>query len=46
MLKTTSSKSSLIFAFPNIAKGVNRIVLGNQKNAENKLQLKIYYISY
>lgn len=46
MMKTTSSKSSLIFTFPNIAKGVNRIVLGNQKNAENKLQLKIYYISY
>lgn len=46
MLKTTSSKSSLIFAFPNIAKGVNRIILGNQKNVENKLQLKIYYISY
>ncbi|MBP6759303.1 MAG: DUF4270 family protein [Flavobacterium sp.] len=46
MMKTTSSKSSLIFAFPNIAKGVNRIVLGNQKNTENKLQLKIYYISY
>lgn len=46
MLKTTSSKSSLIFTFPNITKGVNRIVLGNQKNAENKLQLKIYYISY
>lgn len=46
MMKTTSSKSSLIFTFPNIAKGVNRIVLGNQKNPENKLQLKIYYISY
>ena len=46
MMKTNGSKSSLIFTFPNIAKGVNRIVLGNQKNAENKLQLKIYYISY
>jgi len=46
MLKTSSSKSSLIFTFPNITKGVNRIVLGNQKNTENKLQLKIYYISY
>lgn len=46
MMKTTNSKSSLVFTFPNIAKGVNRIVLGNQKNAENKLQLKIYYISY
>lgn len=46
MLKTSGTKSSLIFTFPNIAKGVNRIVLGNQKNTENKLQLKIYYISY
>lgn len=46
MMKTSGTKSSLIFTFPNIAKGVNRIVLGNQKNSENKLQLKIYYISY
>lgn len=46
MLKTTGAKSTLILAFPNISKGVNRIVLGNQKNAENKLKLKIYYISY
>jgi hypothetical protein len=46
MLKTTGAKSNLILAFPNISKGVNRIVLGNQKNVENKLKLKIYYISY
>jgi hypothetical protein len=46
MRKTTSSKSSLILAFPNISKGLDRIVLGNQKNPENKLKLKIYYISY
>ena len=46
MIKTSGTKSSLIFTFPNIAKGVNRIVLGNQKNSENKLELKIYYISY
>jgi hypothetical protein len=46
MRKTTSSKSSLILAFPNISKGLERIVLGNQKNPENKLKLKIYYISY
>ncbi|MDD5149237.1 MAG: DUF4270 family protein [Flavobacterium sp.] len=44
--KIYGSKSSLIFAFPNISKGVDRIVLGNQKNTENKLKLKIYYISY
>lgn len=46
MKKTYANKSSLILTFPNISKGVNRIVLGNQKNAENKLKLKIYYISY
>jgi hypothetical protein len=46
MLKTVGRKSSLIFTFPNISKGVNRIVLGNQKNVENRLKLKIYYISY
>lgn len=46
MMKTSGTKSSLIFTFPNISKGVNRIVLGNQKNVENKLKLKIYYISY
>lgn len=46
MLKTNGAKSNLILAFPNISKGVNRIILGNQKNAENKLKLKIYYISY
>jgi len=44
--KKSGSRSSLIFTFPNISKGVDRIVLGNQKNPENKLKLKIYYISY
>lgn len=46
MLKTSVAKSSLIFTFPNISKGVDRIVLGNQKNSENKIKLKIYYVSY
>lgn len=46
MIKTYGKKSSLIFTFPNITKGVDRIILGNQKNTENKLKLKIYYISY
>lgn len=46
MSKTYGSKSSLLFTFPNISKGVNRIVLGDQKNPENKIKLKIYYISY
>ncbi len=44
--KTSGSRSSLILTFPNITRGVNRIVLGDQKNTENKLKLKIYYISY
>lgn len=46
MTKTYGTTSSLLFTFPNIYKGVNRIVLGDQKNAENKIKLKIYYISY
>lgn len=46
MSKTYGSTSSLLFTFPNIYKGVNRIVLGDQKNPENKIKLKIYYISY
>lgn len=46
MLKTSGKKSSLILSFPNIFKGVNRIVVGNQINPENKMKLKIYYISY
>jgi hypothetical protein len=46
MLKTSGKKSSLIFTIPNISKGVNRIVLGNQNNPESKMKLKIYYISY
>jgi hypothetical protein len=44
--KTSGSKSSLILTLPNINRGVDRIVLGDQKNPENKLKLKIYYISY
>lgn len=46
MTKTKGLKSSLLFAYPNITKGVNRIVLGNQNNIDNKLMLKIYYITY
>lgn len=44
--KTSGNLSSLILTFPNINKGIDRIVLGDQKNTENKLKLKIYYISY
>ncbi|WP_278019536.1 hypothetical protein [Flavobacterium ginsengisoli] len=46
MLKASDSRSSLILTLPGISKSVNRIVLGNQKYADNKIQLKIYYISY
>jgi hypothetical protein len=46
MLKQTDSKSSLILTLPSISKAVNRIVLGDQNNADNKMKLKIYYITY
>lgn len=46
MLKQSDSKSSLILTLPSISKAVDRLVLGDQKNANNKIQLKIYYISY
>ncbi len=46
MLKQSDSRSSLILTLPGINKTVNRIVLGDQKNLNNKIQLKIYYISY
>lgn len=46
MIKQSDSKSALILTIPTISKAVNRLVLGNQKNTGNKIQLKIYYISY
>lgn len=46
MLKQSDSRSSLILTLPGIAQTVNRIVLGDQKHLNNKIQLKIYYISY
>ncbi|MFA9186918.1 DUF4270 family protein [Flavobacterium magnesitis] len=46
MVKISDSKSALILTIPNISKAVNRLVLGNQRNTGNKVQLKIYYISY
>lgn len=46
MLKQSDSRSSLILTLPGIYKSVNRIVLGDQKHLNNKIQLKIYYISY
>lgn len=46
MTKQSDARSALILTIPNISKAVNRLVLGNQKNTGNKIQLKIYYISY
>jgi hypothetical protein len=46
MLKQSDSKSALILTLPGISKAVNRVVLGDQKHPNNKIQLKIYYISY
>lgn len=46
MLKSSDSRSSLILTLPGISKTVDRIVLGDQKHLNNKIQLKIYYISY
>lgn len=46
MMKTSGKKLSLVLTYPNISKGVDRIVLGNQNKTESKLRLKIYYISY
>jgi hypothetical protein len=46
LVKLSDDKSSLIFVLPSLSKGVNRLVLADQKSKENKLQLKIYYISY
>ena len=46
MLRQSDSKSALILTLPGIAKTVDRIILGDQKHVNNKIQLKIYYISY
>ncbi|WP_264522748.1 DUF4270 domain-containing protein [Flavobacterium sp. N502536] len=46
MLKPSNTRSSLILTLPGISKTVDRIVLGDQKHLNNKLLLKIYYISY
>lgn len=46
MLKASDSRSSLILTLPTISKAVDRLVLGGQKSADNKIQLKIYYITY
>jgi hypothetical protein len=46
LVKQSDSRSSLILTLPSISKAVDRVVLGNQNNATNKVELKIYYITY
>ena len=46
MLKQSESRSSLILTLPELTQSVNRLILGDQKHLNNKIQLKIYYISY
>lgn len=46
MLKESSSRSSLILTIPNYNKEVSRVVLGDQNLASNKMELKIYYLTY
>jgi hypothetical protein len=46
LTKESDDKSTLLFAIPNNSKIVNRLVIGDQKNSESKLQLKIYYLTY
>jgi hypothetical protein len=46
MVKQSDNKSSLILTLPTISKAVDRLVLGDQKNTSNKMELKIYYITY
>lgn len=46
MLKQSDSRSSLILTLPELTQSVNRLILGDQKHLNNKIQLKIYYISY
>lgn len=46
MIKKSDAKLSLLLTIPDILKSVDRVILGDQKNKDNKIQLKIYYISY
>jgi hypothetical protein len=46
MLKESDSQSGLLFTLPSLSKVVDRVVLGDQSNKENKIKLQIYYITY
>ncbi|WP_269221746.1 DUF4270 family protein [Flavobacterium sp. IMCC34518] len=46
MLKESDKKSGLLITMPILSKVVDRVVLGDQNNKENKLKLQIYYITY
>ncbi|WP_264565548.1 DUF4270 domain-containing protein [Flavobacterium sp. N3904] len=46
MKKNSDFKYGLILTLPISAKNVDRVVLGDQLVKENKIELKIYYITY
>lgn len=46
LTKKSGSRSTLLFTFPSASKSVDRLVIGDQKNPDNKIKLKIYYLTY
>ncbi len=46
LTKQNSNRSTLLFSLPSASKSVDRLVIGDQNNSENKIKLKIYYLSY
>ncbi len=44
--KKSDNRYSLIFTIPNYNKEVKRVVLGDQNLTANKMELKIYYLTY
>ena len=46
LVKKSDSRNSLILTIPNYNKVINRVVLGDQNLTGNKMELKIYYLTY
>ncbi len=46
LTKQSNTRSTLLFSLPSASKSVDRLVIGDQNNSENKIKLKIYYLSY
>lgn len=46
LTRQTGNRSTLLFSLPSASKAVDRLVIGDQNNSENKIKLKIYYLSY